>query len=108
MNALEMLPHAYAAADPCPVEHIASALRVIAEDKKVPAADSIIYSQSTRESTIDEGPEGYPVVARPEERAQCLICHTVCPANAIVHKNHCVAMLVNPGEAIEERYRNTV
>lgn len=60
-----MLPHAYAAADPCPVEHIASALRVIAEDKKVPAADSIIYSQSTRESTIDEGPEGYPVVAGP-------------------------------------------
>ena len=59
LNALEMLPHAYAAADPCPVEHIASALRVIAEDKKVPAADSIIYSQSTRESTIDEGPEGY-------------------------------------------------
>lgn len=60
------------------------------------------------DGVFEEGPDGYPVVARPEECIQCLICHTVCPTNAIVHENHRVAMLVNPDEAIIERYRSMV
>ncbi|BES81608.1 ferredoxin family protein [Pyrodictium abyssi] len=60
------------------------------------------------DGVFEEGPDGYPVVARPEECVQCLICHTVCPANAIVHENYRVTMLINPDEAIIERYRNMV
>ena len=60
------------------------------------------------DGVFDEGPDGYPVVARPEECVQCLICHTACPTDAITHENYRVTMLVNPDEELAERYRNLI
>ena len=60
------------------------------------------------DGVYEEGPDGYPVVARPEECVQCLICHTVCPTNAITHENYHQTLLINPDEKLAERYRNYV
>jgi NAD-dependent dihydropyrimidine dehydrogenase PreA subunit len=63
---------------------------------------------TTFDGVYEEGPDGYPVVARPEECVQCLICHTVCPTNAITHEGHHETTLINPDEKLAERYRNYI
>ncbi|ALL01344.1 Coenzyme F420-reducing hydrogenase, gamma subunit [Pyrodictium delaneyi] len=73
----EMLPRAYAAADlvpvdyvisrcPPPVEHIALALRAIAEGKRVPVADSTVCSQCPREMKPIEQLEFKPGLPGPD------------------------------------------
>jgi formate hydrogenlyase subunit 6/NADH:ubiquinone oxidoreductase subunit I len=56
----------------------------------------------------EEGEDGYPVVARPEECVQCLICHAVCPTDAIVHENIHKTVIINPDEKYAKRYENLV
>ena len=60
------------------------------------------------DGVYEEGPDGYPVVARPEECVQCLICHTVCPTNAIRHENYHETLIINPDVKLAERYKNYI
>ena len=60
------------------------------------------------DGVYEEGPDGYPVVVRPEQCVQCLICHTVCPTNAITHKGYREITILNPDEELAKRYANMV
>jgi len=55
---------------------------------------------------VDE--QGYPRVARPEYCVECLMCHTVCPSDAIRHENYREIMLLDFSGTPIERFQRMI
>ena len=83
-------------------------VRIVIDTERCKKCLNCVRACTAFDGVYEEGPDGYPVVARPEECVQCLICHTVCPTDAITHEGYRETLLINPDRVYAERYKTLI